>query len=72
MELNTVIKLTSVKITGVEFHASIDAGNLEQSLVLGVSAMMKLGDGDIFLAGQYSKCKTSSPNFDSHHILMLE
>lgn len=51
------MELTIVKVTGVEFQASIDINNLEESLVLGVSAMMKLGDGDIFLAGQYSKCK---------------
>ncbi|RBQ70005.1 hypothetical protein FVER14953_12408 [Fusarium verticillioides] len=54
----SVFGIENLDITGVEFHASIDAGNLEQSLVLGVSAMMKLGDGDIFLAGQYSKSET--------------
>jgi hypothetical protein len=38
--------------------------NLEDSLAIGVSAMMKLGDGDIFLAGQYSKCEKNSSQLD--------
>ncbi|RBA15548.1 hypothetical protein FPRO05_12622 [Fusarium proliferatum] len=57
-EWTSVFGIENLDVTGVEFQASIDINNLEESLVLGVSAMMKLGDGDIFLAGQYSKSET--------------
>ncbi|KAF4946019.1 hypothetical protein FGADI_11523 [Fusarium gaditjirri] len=57
-EWTSVFGINNLDITGVEFHASIDVNNVKESLVIGVSAMMKLGDGDIFLSGQYSKSES--------------
>ncbi|KAF5529682.1 hypothetical protein FMEXI_13993 [Fusarium mexicanum] len=57
-EWRSVFGIKNLNITDVECHTSVDIQKPSDSFTIGISATMKLGEADIFLAGQYSKFET--------------